>query len=102
MARSVLALYFVPQQVKPMISFIFIVVTNFFNKKREQEAMQWLVNVTATLLWKSVKARFISNCKYEALFWGVLCLISIPMAFVSPVSNAGAWLAKWLSKFWDS
>lgn len=77
-------------------------LTSFFYKKREQEAMQWLVNVTATLLWKSVKALFISNCKYEALFWGVLCLISIPMAFVSPVSNAGAWFTKWLSKFWDS
>ena len=68
-------------------------LTSFFYKKREKEAMQWLVNVTATLLWKSVKALFI---------WGVLCLISIPMAFVSPVSNAGAWFTKWLSKFWDS
>lgn len=101
MARRVLALYFVPQQVKKMFNFL-NAVTNLFSKKREQEAMQWLVNVTATLLWKSVKALFISNCKYEALFWGVLCLISIPMAFVSPVSNTRAWLTKWLSKFWDS
>lgn len=76
--------------------FFLNVVTNFFNKKREQEAMQWLVNVTAVLLWKSVKALFISTCKFEALFWGVLCLISIPMAFTAPVSNIGAWVVQLL------
>jgi hypothetical protein len=77
-------------------------LTRFFYKKREKEAMQWLANVTLTLLWDCFKALVVKRCGVEALFWGVLCLISIPMAFVSPVSNTRAWLTKWLSKFWDS
>lgn len=77
-------------------------VLRLFDKKSEAQTMKHLLTRTAPLLVSFLIACFVRKDIVETIHYGARLLISIPMAFVSPVSNAGAWFTKWLSKFWDS
>lgn len=77
-------------------------VLRLFDKKSEAQTIKHLLTRTAPLLVSFLIACFVRKDTVETIHYGARLLISIPMAFVSPVSNAGAWFTKWLSKFWDS